>query len=680
MRDIKEERNTHSLTVRTFSLSFLAFLLLAAIGFLGTKVEAQRDARPLPAFTGTTLDGPTLSVGELIGKRLLLFTFNANSPEARAAARALSVISEFRIEHNFQILGAGRGGPELYRLRDKWGFDFPILNDSKMQFASKLGAKSPAAFLVVNSAGKLVRGGDVRTGGLAEGPAAQRIEEMLKGWLRLPKTEVFGSSSFGGKPLAPNFTATTLDGSKTFSLKETNGKGTIVVFFLHTCPHCHHALSFYKKELSKVPAGQRPNFIGISVQGGLSAVTRSLQKHGINFFEPYADKSKSIQQSFGNLSSYPTTFMIDQENRLIAREEGWNARRHPPLFRMRLAQISEMPVPMLLNTKGFSGNEFCGTCHQNEHDTWAVTTHARAFETLIKHGVESDPACVGCHVVGWEQTGGYSLERPARHLEGVGCESCHGRGGPHISREFVENDNYEAICVTCHDSKHSLGFDYKGFSSKISHKSNTKHLSLTDQEKLQLLLNRKKTRNVLPKNGTAYIGSDACRDCHASEYEIWSKQPHAQSANSLGEDTENSDCLKCHTTGFGSPGGFPTNAKASSDIDLGRVGCESCHGPGATHISEGAKKKGTILALTEKCGSCVIIEICSGCHDDENDPGFEFEVQEKIEKQRHGGRPLPSAKTTPTHMSEVHERADLQEFRNFHALMELKNTKIYENK
>jgi hypothetical protein len=50
----------------------------------------------------------------------------------------------------------------------------------------------------------------------------------------------------------------------------------------------------------------------------------------------------------------------------------------------------------------------------------------------------------------------------------------------------------------------------------------------------------------------------------------------------------------------------------------------------------------------------VILQICGSCHDDVNDPGFEFEVEAKIEAQRHGtiepgtGRPKgASASRTP---------------------------------
>jgi hypothetical protein len=42
------------------------------------------------------------------------------------------------------------------------------------------------------------------------------------------------------------------------------------------------------------------------------------------------------------------------------------------------------------------------------------------------------------------------------------------------------------------------------------------------------------------------------------------------------------------------------------------------------------------VSLGDKCDSCVILQICGSCHDDANDPGFEFEVIDKIEKQRHG--------------------------------------------
>jgi hypothetical protein len=42
-----------------------------------------------------------------------------------------------------------------------------------------------------------------------------------------------------------------------------------------------------------------------------------------------------------------------------------------------------------------------------------------------------------------------------------------------------------------------------------------------------------------------------------------------------------------------------------------------------------------------------VLQICGSCHDDANDPGFEFEVLDKIERQRHGFREKPKPSATP---------------------------------
>jgi hypothetical protein len=109
-----------------------------------------------------------------------------------------------------------------------------------------------------------------------------------------------------------------------------------------------------------------------------------------------------------------------------------------------------------------------------------------------------------------------------------------------------------------------------------------------------------------------------------------------------------------------------------SHADLARVGCESCHGPGGEHIKEDTAKIGNIVALGDKCDSCVILQICGRCHDEANDPGFEFEVLEKIEAQRHGtiepgtGKPkadgaaIPAATDVALSIAEMERSVDRQ--------------------
>jgi predicted CXXCH cytochrome family protein len=254
--------------------------------------------------------------------------------------------------------------------------------------------------------------------------------------------------------------------------------------------------------------------------------------------------------------------------------------------------------------------------------------------------------------VGFGQAGGFDLDTKAQELENVGCESCHGRGGPHLSPGAVAKTDYQPVCVGCHDTKHSLGFDYTAFLTQISHAANAHILTLPKEERLKIIAQRGAIRTDLLPTAARHVGSDACRSCHAKEYESWAAGPHAHALAPLETRhlAGNANCQKCHTTGFGRTGGFSPGASTSEHPDLARVGCESCHGPGGDHVNA-ANKIGTIVSLGDKCDSCVILQICGSCHDDANDPGFEFEVKAKIDKTRHGtieagtGKPKPPGKT-----------------------------------
>jgi hypothetical protein len=325
---------------------------------------------------------------------------------------------------------------------------------------------------------------------------------------------------------------------------------------------------------------------------------------------------------------------VNAEGRIVYRTQGWREDRDPALVRMYLHRIAGEPIPMLLSRKGYTGNDACSVCHEREAATWSITPHARAYGTLVTHGQERDAECVSCHVVGFGKPGGYSFAAPAPHLENVGCETCHGRGGPHLSPDFVGEGGYAAVCVTCHDQKHSLGFDYETFLPGVSHAAIA---SLSDAERRQRFHEGLSHRELLPSSAD-YVGSDACQSCHEAEYATWAASPHAHAVDTLRTEGKagESDCLKCHTTAYGRSGGFPERGDAAAHADLARVGCESCHGPGGDHVGEDARRLGTIVSLGDKCDSCVILQICGSCHDAANDPDFEFSVQEHIDRQRHG--------------------------------------------
>jgi len=599
---------------------------------------ANPNERPLPSFDGTTLDGHAFDVSSLLGRRALLFLFNPEVHQAEPAAQAVSRIARLSGEQNFAVVGValGAGAVHAREFAAKHALDFPIVDDGLGRVAERLGLRAPVALVGIDARGNVTF---AMGGPPDEVPdPAGLVETQLREALRLPAPAGDLAPALGVRPKAPGFSAERLEGGPRFELKSLRGKPVVLIFFLYTCPHCHNALVLLKDALAKLPEAERPTLIGVSVGGSSGAVRDRLKSDGLDYFPVLLDDDGAVRAAYGVVAGVPEIFLIDGDGQIAARVDGWRDDRDPPLMRMRLAKLAGGPVPMLLHSTGYSGSEVCSVCHQREHDTWTLTQHATAFDTLVRHGADANPDCVGCHVVGWNKPGGYTITPPTPHLENVGCENCHGRGGPHLSPGFVANGNYEPVCVTCHDPEHSLGFQYATFLPRVSHAENAKLTGLALEEKRRLLADRARPRADLLPTTASYVGSDACKSCHPTEYATWAKGAHAEAMAPLDRKGQASDakCQACHVTAFGRAGGFPKGASPAEHADLARVGCESCHGPGGEHVKPDAPRIGTIVSLGDKCDSCVILQICGSCHDQANDPGFEFSVVKKIAAQKHG--------------------------------------------
>ncbi len=85
-----------------------------------------------------------------------------------------------------------------------------------------------------------------------------------------------------------------------------------------------------------------------------------------------------------------------------------------------------------------------------------------------------------------------------------------------------------------------------------------------------------------------YVGSEACKVCHESEYKNFTT--YAKKSTSFKSiervrkgltEEEVKECYFCHTTGYGKPGGFVSPEKTPH---LKNAGCEVCHGPGGNHV------------------------------------------------------------------------------------------------
>lgn len=143
----------------------------------------------------------------------------------------------------------------------------------------------------------------------------------------------------------------------------------------------------------------------------------------------------------------------------------------------------------------FVGSVACGSCHQGQRmgyqlSLWRMSEHAQAYAVLAtpaaaalarKMGVTGDPqaaaACLKCHA-----TGGGPTARAVKgfsHLEGVGCESCHGAGSEY-GTEPTMRDRLAArkaglmpvtarTCTACHANAHGKPFDFAKARAAIAH-------------------------------------------------------------------------------------------------------------------------------------------------------------------------------------------------------------------
>ena len=156
-----------------------------------------------------------------------------------------------------------------------------------------------------------------------------------------------------------------------------------------------------------------------------------------------------------------------------------------------------------------------------------------------------------------------------------------------------------------------------------------------------------------------YVGSNNCKKCHSSvQHKSWSKTQMGQALDTLKpgnakeakakhkldpekDYTQDTTCLKCHTTGFGLPGGYsipdPNDKKAVRRAKrLENVGCESCHGPGSEYSKlfseiQQTKRKYKIEELYAAGLQKITKDTCTACHNQESptidaDAPFDFET------------------------------------------------------
>ncbi len=125
-----------------------------------------------------------------------------------------------------------------------------------------------------------------------------------------------------------------------------------------------------------------------------------------------------------------------------------------------------LAVPLIYSETeaSYIGWERCSMCHGDISDNWRNGRHAHAIESLKKTEQQNLPACVNCHVTGYEQQGGFIDYELTPEMANVQCEECHGPGSEHVGNP-MEKDMVKApgedTCRRCHTEGQDPGFNYE---------------------------------------------------------------------------------------------------------------------------------------------------------------------------------------------------------------------------
>lgn len=404
---------------------------------------------------------------------------------------------------------------------------------------------------------------------------------------------------------------------------------TLLVYFSPSCPHCQHA----QPELNEVARRIEGRGAMIGIASG-SASRDAMAAYARDYQVAYPlvhDGDRAMGAAMGARST-PSVLYVERKGKKILAKDAF----YP--FR---AGAGGLLVQRVLGTPfgGFDrglyhGTATCAACHVDEAASWMLTHHSIAWDTLLARDADKKEECVGCHVTGRGEPTGWEPTPAKAHLTDVGCESCHGPGGPHDG----EATDARASCEGCHDKKHSIAFSVAKGLPHLDHYRGAALSADAFTDELRKLHTGEKERPLLAFSEGPHVGSAACAECHGSEHTWWTGDAHGKAMTSLAGKTHEGApaaqqvaCVRCHASPTRHGGVAPTELDAFA-LAEGGVGCESCHGPGAAHVAAGGGTD-NIEGLGEDCPVCVLEALCTSCHTAEWDPTWDLD--RRLEAVRH---------------------------------------------
>ncbi|HHT9106558.1 MAG TPA: multiheme c-type cytochrome, partial [Candidatus Wujingus californicus] len=232
--------------------------------------------------------------------------------------------------------------------------------------------------------------------------------------------------------------------------------------------------------------------------------------------------------------------------------------------------------------------------------------------------------CEGCHMTGLGITKNIDGEFVSSSNEtGIGCESCHGPGGQHVSvgggkGKYIVNPEYTAtdrgneVCGQCHirviSKTGTSGADFETEYPCIINGENItpfipgKILSDYIEETTS---DGKSTAGCWNDNNTNVYGENASENNHSQKH----RQQYQDFTKSVHYNYSGNKCITCHESHGTGVEGTPQLLKQNDNNKL----CIDCH----TDLKETTKKNGetyNVHANHQYGSSDVGGSLCTGCH------------------------------------------------------------------
>ena len=634
-------------------------------------------ARSVLAFRAPMADGGLFDFSAANAtRRLVIYVFDPGEPDAAATAAAERLHRE-RHERDLAVVGLAAPPPRV-------AVEQAQLAAQAKDCLEKAGATFPCALdptgTVAEAYSRAATGGRAsRTTALFAFPllaqagagysiqaAAARESPDPSDYLYRGILAVYGMDAVaetdplaGDHPKAPDVAFLDSTG-KTRRLSDYRGQAIVLVFIARECPRCKAELEFLEEMLKAYGSGARREKPQLEVLVVCTDASGPLLKSFVAVrgytFPVGGDPEWAVRTAYRYQGPVPDAFVIAPDGTVRFRHHS-HSRELNDVLHMEIRTLLGLETKPLLGSARYSGDRACRICHAREFADWSLTRHACAWDTLVRMSRQQDTACTRCHVVAFDGLGGFISAESSPHLTGVQCESCHGGNGCKAFTGKPAEPVKAAACQKCHDEMHSPRFDFETARRRVLHNraDELAKLPRAEREKQLRRLCSGMGRELFNPD-TPYVGSAACARCHPTASQALQDGFHAKAAQALATAApagtaswravgrtpphkrgvvglRKAECLRCHVTGFGRPGGFPAAVPDDPlQHPMAGVGCEACHGPGKAH-GDDPKAPRAIARLGGTCNECNILPICRQCHDGENSP--EFDYKDALLRVRH---------------------------------------------